>query len=299
MRRFEAHARPAPAFIGEDPRHHEEARLSTDIDQQQSQPATRLSQLALPYSACRVLAACASVSNLCPELPLRDPLAERVFSYLRGRLEQFSSRELRCAAFRTHVVDKLANDYFQRTPGGLGVGVWSLLGTRAHRLDHSRWVDVDPPAVAKLRNHLLPERPRWLQLGACLCNPAWVDAVHGKSGRKLLFVLDESVLPLSGSTMTLLLDGLSRRARPGSEVLLAFDAHTRLRPSLPLRRGAALELVLRDAGGQESIARYPRLRFVDEDLYPEELGTDVAGVNAVASLHHGIGAPALAHLKLV
>jgi hypothetical protein len=63
-------------------------------------------------------------------------------------------------------------------------------------------------------------------------------------------------------------------------VLLAFDAHTLLRPSLPLRRGAALELVLRDAGGRESIARYPRLRFVEEDLYPEELGTDVAGVNA-------------------
>lgn len=273
--------------------------MNIDIDQQQSEPAARLSQLALPRSAGRVLAACASCSSLCPDLPLRDPLAERVFGYLGGRLEQFSASELRCTAFRAHVIDQLATDYFQRTPGGLGVGVWSFLGTRAHRLDQSRWVDVDPPSVAKLRSHLFPERPRWLQLGSCLCNPAWVDAVHGKSGRELLVVVDESVLPLCGNAMMLLLDGLSRRARAGSEVLLAFDAYTPLRPSLPLRRDAALELVLRDAAGQESIVRYPRLRFVDEDLYPEQLGTGIAGVNAVARLHHGIGAPALAHLKLV
>jgi hypothetical protein len=273
--------------------------LTTDIDQHQTEPAGRLSQLALPRSAGRVLAACASSSSLCPELPLRDPLAERVFGYLGGRLEQFSELELRCAAFRAHLVDQLANDYFQRTPGGLGIGVWSLLGPRAHRLEQSRWVDVDPPAVAKLRSHLFPERRHWLQLGSCLCNSAWVDAVHGKSGRKALFVMDESVLPLCGNAMMSLLDGLSRRASAGSEVLLAFDAHTPLRPGLPLRRGAALELVLRDRGGQESIVRYPRLRFVDEDLYPEKLGTSLAGVNAVARLRHGVDAPALAHLTLV
>jgi O-methyltransferase involved in polyketide biosynthesis len=273
--------------------------LNTDIDQQQSESAARLSQLALPRAAGRVLAACASCASLCPDLPLRDPLAERVFGYLGGRLEQFSASELRAAAFRAHVIDQLATDYFQRTPGGLGIGVWSLLGTRGHRLDQSRWVDVDPPSVAKLRSHLFPERPRWLQLGSCLCNPAWVDAVRGKSARKLLFVVDESVLPLCGNAMMLLLDGLSRRASAGSEVLLAFDAHTPLRPTLPLRRGPALELLLRDAGGNESIVRYPRMRFVDEDVYPEELGRGVAGVNAVARLHHGVDAPALAHLKLV
>jgi hypothetical protein len=218
---------------------------------------------------------------------------------LGGRLDQFSPSELRCTAFRTHVLDRLTLDYFERTPEGLGVGVWPLLGTRAHRLDGGAWVDVDPPWVAKLRNHLFPERPRWRQLGSCLCNSAWIDAVNGKSGRKVLFVLDESVLPLCGNAMMLLLDVLSRRAAAGAEVLLAFDAHTPLRPSLPLRRGAALELVLRDPAGLERIVRYPRLRFFDEERYPEELSTSVAGVNAVARLHGGIDAPALAHLELI
>jgi hypothetical protein len=273
--------------------------LNTYIDQQLPSTAAQISQLSLPRSAGRVLAACASSSSLCPELPLEDPTAEQVFGYLGGRLEQFTVSELCCAAFRTYVVDQLVRDYFQRTPDGLGIGVWSLLGTRAHRLDQSRWVDVDPPAVAKLRSHLLPERPHWLQLGSCLCNPAWIDAARGKSGRKSLFVMDESALPLGGNAMMLLLDSLSRRAVAGSEALLAFDAHTPLRPSLPLRRGAALELVLRDAGGQQSIVRYPRLRFVDEEVYPKELGSTLAGVNAVARFHHGVGAPALAHLELV
>lgn len=273
--------------------------MDIDTKQRQPGPTTRLQQLALPRAAGRVLAACASSVRLCPDLPLRDSLAERVFEYLGGSLGHFTDRELRCAAFRTHVVDELVRDYFRRRAGGVGVGIWPLLGTRAHRLECHRWVDVDAPSVAKLRCHLFPERQRWLQLASCLCNSAWVDAIQGKSGREALFVLDEATLPLCGNTMMSLLDGLAHRAAAGSEVLLAFDSRAPLRPSMPLRKGAALELVLRGADGRDSLVRYPRLRFVDDDLYPQDLGHSIAGINAVARLRHGIDAPALAHLKLV
>jgi O-methyltransferase involved in polyketide biosynthesis len=256
-------------------------------------------QLAVPRAAARVLAACASAAQLCPDLPLHDCVAESAFQQLGGDMSDFDGAELRCTAFRTHVVDCLAKDFFLRSPDGVGIGVWSVLGTRGHRLGEVPWVDVDSPEIAELRRFVLPPRQAWLQLGTCLCHPTWVDAVCGHANRQLLLVLDESVLPTLGSALMQFFDDVSRRVRAGSELVVAFDAHVPLRPAHPFRRDSCLELVLRDEQGCESIARYPRLRFVDSDRYDETLATSVAGVNAVARLYQGVGAAALAHLRVI
>lgn len=253
-----------------------------------SEAGTR--QLALPRSAARVLAASANSQELCRELGLCDFLARRLFARLGGELSAFEPRELRATAFRTRVVDQLVRERLADVPHALGVGVWPLLGTRGHRLSSLRWVDVDAPRVADLRRYLLPQRPGLLQLSSCLCNTAWLDAVAGAGSRKLLLVLDESVLPLTAETMMGFLDGVSERASAGTELVVSHDLLA------PLRRSAsaAIELVLPQPG---SVARYPRLRLVDADEYPSELRTRVAGVNAIAELHPG--APGLAHLRVV
>lgn len=256
------------------------------------------SELALPRAAARVLAACASSKQLCVELSFRDRLSERIFDCLGGDYRHFSASELRCTAYRTLVVDQLARHFFERAPGALGVGVWPLLGTRGHRLDGARWVDVDSPAVARLRRHLLPERAGWMQLAGCLCNSAWVDAVCGKRNRQMLLVLDESVLPLEGQALIQFLDDVSRRVVAGSELVIAFDARALLRPASSSQLSPALELVLPHSRGGESIARYPRLRFVRKGTYPERLKTSLAGVNAVSHAY-GNGTPALAHLRVI
>ena len=257
-----------------------------------------LRQIGVPRAAARVLAACAGASELCPELPLRDGLARPAFERLGGNIGHFDESELRCAAFRTFVIDRLARDFFTRTSGALGVAVWPILGTRGHRLHDVPWVDIDSPEVAELRRFVLPERPGRLQLGMCLCRPAWLDLLCGKARRQLLLVLDESVLPVAADSFMRFLDDVSRTVASGSELIVAFDAHTPLRPAFPLRRGSPLEVVVRRPEGEE-IARYPRLRFVDGDAYAGDLGQSVAGVNAVATLHAGLGAPAIAHLRVV
>ena len=85
--------------------------MATDTHQASSSPSPGLSQLALPRSAVRALAACATRGELCQELNLQDRAAERLFAELGGNRSAFSNGELRCAAFRTQVVDQLTENF--------------------------------------------------------------------------------------------------------------------------------------------------------------------------------------------
>lgn len=275
--------------------------MASQIPHAEPQSGPRLSQLALPRSAVRSLAATAQSRELCPELGLDDAHACELFAELGGACTMFSQGELRCAAFRTLVVDQIASDALARKPDAIGVGIWPLLGTRGHRLSAARWIDVDAPPVAELRARFLPSRPGWTQQASCLCSAAWLDPVCAGPEPRRLFVMDESVLPLNGEVMMRVLDAISRRGSAGSEAIIAFDANAPLRPlcSHPQQQRPALELSLRDADGNPQLVRYPRLRVIGAETYPESLRTSVEGINAVARIQGGVGAPAFMHLELV
>jgi O-methyltransferase involved in polyketide biosynthesis len=253
-------------------------------------PLPMLHELHFPKAAVRVLAACAASNLPARDLPFRDEWAGRVFERLAGDASDFSANELRSAALRTHAIDRLAQDYLARTPGALGVGVWSLLSTRAHRLHDARWIDVDSPQVARLRRFVLPDRPGWLQLATCACRSHWVDAVCGTGNRKLLMVLDESVLPMPGEVVMRLLDDISRRVPAGSELIMAFDQQAPLRPAQRGRTSPVLELSVAETNGGVSTVRYPRLRFVDGSS---------TGCREKTLETGGAAGPGLAHLRVV
>ena len=107
------------------------------------------------------------------------------------------------------------------------------------------------------------------------------------------------MLPVATERLARCLDAVSRSEPSGSELIVAFEAGTPLRPSSPLRRGSALELVMGGRGPEGTLARYPRLRLVDIDAYAGDVASYLTGVNALATLHRGVGAPALAHLRLL
>jgi hypothetical protein len=185
----------------------------------------------------------------------------------------------------------LAKGFFARHANGIGISIWPLLGTRAHRLHAKPWLDLDTPEVAALRLRYLPPRRGWTQLTSCLCSAGKVATSHGGAGPRL-FVLDESLLPLHGEAMMRVLDSIAVHAQAGSELVLAFDSHAALRRS---STGDALELALGTAAHE--LVRYPRLRFIEALHYPAQLWSSLCGVNAVARLQ-GADAPALAHLQI-
>ncbi|MFZ5890243.1 MAG: hypothetical protein ACOY0T_04165 [Myxococcota bacterium] len=255
-----------------------------------------LNHLELPRASVRVLAACARSRLLCVDLGFVDCLAEKIFEELGGDAISFGDAELRGSAFRASVLDLLAIDFFSRNGEGLGIGLWPVLGTRAHRLDVP-WVDIDSPEIARLRRYLMPHRRAWSQIGTRATEERCLEAVARRRGR-LLFVLDEAT-SLGGDAMAHLLDEVSRCAPAGSELLVSYDASAPLRPTSPLQHGSSTEIVLRQRDHTATLARYPRLRFFDEREYSSELRTRVAGVNAIARFNAGIGAPALAHLRVI
>jgi hypothetical protein len=259
----------------------------------QAQAELATSQLALPRSAVRQLAACAQGDELCPELELRDVVAVSLFAALGGS-NAFGRGELRCAAFRASVIDRLAEHFFERHPDGMGVSIWPLLGTRAHRLPAYPWLDVDAPPVVALRQRYLPARASWAQRASCLCD-AGRAATTPRSSAPQLFIVDDSVLPLCGEVMMRLLDSLCSHAAVGSELIVAHDAHAPLRP-VPAGTGECLELQL--ASTEPSLARYPRFRVVDERIYGDELRFGLQGVKAIASLNP-VAAASLTHLQLL
>lgn len=254
-------------------------------------PEAQANQLVLPRSAVRGLAACAASDRLCPELELRDEWAASLFNQLGGSFDRFGNGELRCAAFRTSVVDELACGFFERNPNGVGVSLWPMLGTRAHRLSAHRWLELDAPPLAALRERYLPAQSSWKQLASCLCGAGKVAVSEGGAGPRL-FVIDEALLPLCRDIMSRVLDSIAAYAKPGSELLVTFDG------SAPLAATRSGSLELGALEPEDDLMRYPSLRFVDTSLYSEELSTAVAGFKAVAQLQ-GPGAPSLAHLRVL
>ena len=248
-------------------------------------PRSRSTQLCLPRSAVRLLAACARSDQLCPELTLADAHAARFFAELGGDATSFGAGELRCAAFRASLVDQLAESFFERKPGGVGVALWPMLGTRAHRLRSRTWLELDAPELAALRKRYLPARAGWSQQVSCLCGAGKAARDFAAPGPRL-FVLDEAVLPLHAEAMMRVLDSLCGHAASGAELILAHDGAAPV-CAAPDR---ALELELGN-----DLVRYPRLRAVDPASYPEDLHSSLLGLNAVARLQ-GHDAPALVHL---
>lgn len=259
-------------------------------------PGASVAQLSLPRAAVRLLAACATSRELCPELGLDDPAAARLFEELGGERAAFTNGELRCAAFRVAVTDQLVEHFFERHPRALGVGLWPVLGTRSQRLKQASWLDIDAPPVSQLRQRFLPEHPGHRQVGSCLCRGAELAAT---SAQPRLIVMDESVLPLSAVVMMRVLDAVSRSAARGTELVLAHQAGARLRPCQPEHPKSALELQLPAATGEHAFARYPRLRVVAPDAYPEGLSGSLEAMNVVSNLQGGVNAPGLVHLVLV
>ncbi len=267
-------------------------------------PTQLLSSLAEDALHLATLAACAHARTRFVDLDFTDPAAEFALAQLRAGAEgeaiegdraMEDGRQQRGLVLLSRTVDAMARGFFARHSSGVGVSVAAGLCTRYARLPEARWVDVDTPAIARVKAPCLPARPGYVQLGRRLLDPAWVDALEGPGERSLLLLLDTAPLHLSPFELDALLVMLSARLPEGSEIVLGFGDRHLLRPSPALCCQATLAAA---RPRLKQVTHYPCLSIVHEDEYDEATRASVAGLNAVSRLFQGKVYPSLLHVRV-
>lgn len=232
------------------------------------------------------------------DLGFADPCAEELLEKLDVDVGAFEERLLRISTVRTMVVDAIVRHFFERHPDGLAVSVHPGICTRFSRVDNGRlrWLELDPPAVARLKCELLPASERHVVAvcGSLECS-RWMDLLDGAADVPTMIVAQGGLLRACLGHVDSFLTRAALRMPSGTEMVFDYDARQ------PLRRGgrggttACLEAPLPDG----ATLRYPRLRFVASDEYEPALRHELDGLNGASRLFGGRGIPSVAHLRFV
>ncbi|MFJ9695606.1 class I SAM-dependent methyltransferase [Kitasatospora sp. NPDC101183] len=153
---------------------------------------------------------------------LRDPKAVE----LVGRIdfpfeERFGSTAWvsQLQALRAACFDREVADFLRRHPGGTVVGLGDGLETQAWRVDNgrARWLSVDLPETAELRERLLPPDGRHRVLACSATDHRWMDEVD--PGRGVLISAQGLLMYLRPTEVRELIAACARRFPGGAMVL--------------------------------------------------------------------------------
>jgi O-methyltransferase involved in polyketide biosynthesis len=129
-------------------------------------------------------------------------------------------------ALRAKKLDQVASVFLARHPNAVGLDLGAGLDTRFERLAAPAtvdWYDVDFPAVAAAREHVIPQRPNGHVIAADVRNTDWLDAVP--SDRPAIVVADGLMGFLTQDELVSLWNRLVSHF-PSGEIVL--NSYTRL-----------------------------------------------------------------------
>jgi O-methyltransferase involved in polyketide biosynthesis len=245
-----------------------------------------------------------------PDLGFADPAAERILSRLDVDPRRFDQHvpTMRGAIIRTQAFDRIAADFAAAHPGGLAVSLGAGLDTRAERVAGGRlaWVDMDLPAVADLRERLLPPAGDRRLVAGSVTDPGWARQVGWEPGQPLLLIAEAVLIFLHPDEVHAFLTSLPGQFPTGAEI--AFDYGAPLMISNTDRHPGLKNTAARfqwSAHGARQIARlHPRLHVLaDRNLSSSAVMPGPQGLALAAtsrSLHAATGGwlYGLAHLTL-
>jgi O-methyltransferase involved in polyketide biosynthesis len=148
----------------------------------------------------------------------------RTLDYDYGKLDIDTNMRL-SASLRAKKLDQVAAEFLTRHPDAVGLDLGAGLDTRATRLSIPAtvdWYDVDFPAVAAVREGLIPERPNVHVIGSDVRDPAWLEGIP--NDRPVIIVADGLMGFLSEEEMVTLWNRLISHFPSGE---LVFNAYTR------------------------------------------------------------------------
>ena len=199
-----------------------------------------------------------ALDNRSPHPILGDAMADqivRTLDYDFGRLHIDTNLMLN-VALRAKKLDQVASAFIARHPDAVGLDLGTGLDARSERLALPAsvdWYEVDFPAVADAREHLIPKHPNTHVIGADVRDPGWLDAVP--SGRPAVIVADGLMGFLTQDELVTLWDRLVSHFPSGE---LVFNSYTRF-----------AVWVARHARGTQSVAELIKFPGMDDPREPE------------------------------
>jgi O-methyltransferase involved in polyketide biosynthesis len=193
-----------------------------------------------------------------PRPILGDAAADQVIRTLEYDYGQHKiDANFRCSvALRAKKLDQVAAGFLARHPDAVGLDLGAGLDTRLTRLTApatTDWYDVDFPAVAAVRERLIPPRPNGHVIGADVRDPGWLDAVP--RDRPAVIVADGLMGFLTQAEMESLWNRLVSHFPSGE---LVFNSYTRFAVWLA-----------RHAPGTTSVANMIKFPGMDDPRAPE------------------------------
>ncbi|MGW2545947.1 class I SAM-dependent methyltransferase [Kitasatospora sp. NPDC001574] len=220
----------------------------------------------------------AHADRLLPGTDFRDPLAAAVLELTGFRAEEVLTDRSNAvgAIHRAIVFDALVRRFARLHPDGAVVSVGIGLCTRDTRLADAvpegvRWIGVDVPEVAELRQRLLPDSAVRLH-AASVTDPEWVEALVGEDGPALV-VAEGVLMYLTDTEVSRFLADVHRHLGPGTGLLADFFHPWVARSGLhPISRatGARFRSGARGAAGLAAAA--PGWKAVAEQPVMERIG---------------------------
>jgi O-methyltransferase involved in polyketide biosynthesis len=199
-----------------------------------------------------------ALDNRSPHPILGDASADqivRTLEYDTDRLHIDTNFRL-SVALRARKLDQVVADFLARHPDAVVLDLGAGLDTRYARLnvpDTVDWYDVDFPAVAGVRERLIPAHPRNHVIGADVRDQGWLDAVP--TDRPAVIVADGLMGFLTEDEMVSLWNRLISHFPSGELVL---NAYTRF-----------AVWVARHARGTKSVGDLIKFPGMDDPREPE------------------------------
>jgi O-methyltransferase involved in polyketide biosynthesis len=168
-----------------------------------------------------------ALDNRSSHVILGDEMADQIVrttGYDHERLHISPSGALNIA-HRAKKLDEVAQRFFARHPGGVGLDLGAGLDSRVLRIappPAADWYDVDFPEVIEARRVVLPERATPHGIGADLTDPAWLDALP--ADRPAVIVADGLIAFMTEEEMITLVNRLVGHFPSGE---IAFNGYSR------------------------------------------------------------------------
>lgn len=243
-----------------------------------------------------------------PDLGFADPAAERILRELDVDPARHGQHvpTMRGAIIRAQAFDRIAAAFAAAHPEGLTVSLGAGLDTRAERTGtKTAWADVDLPAVARLRERLLPVDGGRLIAGS-VTDPSWAGKTGWEPGQPVLLLAEAVLFFLPPAEVHAFLDRLPGQFPTGAEIAFDYAAPLMVRNASrhPGLKNTDARFQWSARGARQITRAHPDLRVLaDRDLAgssvsPGAGGHVLAAISRVLRLAAGGWMYGLAHLAI-